>query len=176
VPVTSPKFYPFLIIVLLGLTGAYLHGDEGQDAERILQSNLQGKIFTLKISACGDRLQFKSDGTLVNRQGSGPWTVCANIQVRKIEIRGPVLDILGNRIFMEYDEKLGRLKGARASKVSFVLFFWRKTKSSRTECLHIGENFLKRELTPRLSSERKMRTKQRQKGLPNHSNTTPLQR
>ena len=115
------RFSRILLLLVLCLIASNVRGDDQQDAGHLLQSKIQGKIFTLKTFDRSDRLYFKSDGTLVGGRGLGPWTLYANVEVSEVLIHGDRLEIQGNRIFMRYDDKRKELVGARASKVSIEI-------------------------------------------------------
>jgi|SRR5579863_1296279 len=75
------------------------------DLEAQLKSDYLGKVLTLRHFYTGDRLVFRTDGSLAGSAPVGPWTVDGQISVQSIDLRGQTLRIGGRRVCVVFDSK-----------------------------------------------------------------------
>lgn len=75
----------------------------GEDVEKQLRSEYQGKVLTLRHFYSGEHLRFGPDGNLIGKAEIGSWTVDAKLLVKSIDLRGRILNIDGRRLFMFFD-------------------------------------------------------------------------
>lgn len=52
---------------------------------------------------CGHELRFDATGNLVSGGKPGPWTVCRDIQIEKLQVSSGKLKITGHRVYLFYD-------------------------------------------------------------------------
>jgi TonB family protein len=89
--------------LLFSMLNALSVSANGEDVERQLKSEYQGKVLTLRHFYSGADLRFGPDGNLIGEAEIGSWTVCAKLLVKSIDLRGRILNIEGRRLFMFFD-------------------------------------------------------------------------
>ncbi|MGD0922466.1 MAG: energy transducer TonB [Terriglobia bacterium] len=68
--------------------------------EQALNATYKGKTMILRNFYRGKKLDYDAQGKLVKGGRSGPWTLCAGIEVGKVRLRPKNLTINGTRIFL----------------------------------------------------------------------------
>ena len=74
-----------------------------QGLEKQIKFDYLEKVLTLRHFYSGDRLRFRSDGTLQKDAPVGPWTLDGQIQVEDVHLHGAQLVIKGRRIHRVFD-------------------------------------------------------------------------
>ena len=115
------KFLPMLLLLALGISTPLVRGDDREDAEKLLRTNLRGKFFALKHFRTGDRLKFDTDGNMLKGGDVCPWTLCAQIEISDVNLRSDKLEIRGKRIILQYKEGSKNPSGLRGPPVSIEI-------------------------------------------------------
>jgi TonB family protein len=92
------------IAALLALTSLPLRfawADHGLEAQ--VKFDYLEKVLTLRHFYSGERLRFRSDGTLQGDAPIGPWTLDGQIEVEDVHLHGARLLIKGRRIHLTFD-------------------------------------------------------------------------
>jgi TonB family protein len=97
------RYVTLTVLCLCPLLNVLAVSAEGEDIEKQLRSEYQGKVITLRHFYSGERLRFGADGILIGEAAVGPWTVDGQLQVESIHLRGRILKIEGRRLSMFFD-------------------------------------------------------------------------
>jgi TonB family protein len=91
------------LLLFVGLLGASNSWAAGNDVEKQLKSEYQGKIVTLRQPYIGERLRFGPDGKLIGSAEVGPWTVDGQLEVKSVTLKNRVLKIEARRVLLFFD-------------------------------------------------------------------------
>ena len=92
----------FLMIVNRPVAAA---GSDPNALQESLATSLKGKILMLRNSYCGSSLKFDAQYELVKGGKPGPWTLCRDVRVEDVAVKGGALKISGKRIYWFYDPR-----------------------------------------------------------------------
>jgi TonB family protein len=70
------------------------------DLETDLNARYAGKVLTQRRFLSGQRLKYRSDGTVESAEKIGPWTVDAEIRVEHIALHDSLIEIKGRRLVL----------------------------------------------------------------------------
>src|SRR5947209_8493100 len=70
-----------------------------------LVSAYKGKQLMLQGCYCGKELRYDSKGVLVDGGQPDSWTLCRDIRIDDVQIRGHKLQITGKRVYLFYDSE-----------------------------------------------------------------------
>lgn len=99
---------PSVLLVAIGFICAAIPADAGHTdtaLENQLRAELKGKVFTLQHQYVADHLKFDGSGDLLGRKATGPWTVDGLLEIIRVERKSNNLEIVGNRIYVQYSGK-----------------------------------------------------------------------
>jgi TonB family protein len=84
------------------------------DLERELIDQFRGKVITLRTFSKSNHLEFGPEGNLKKPGETGSWTVYSQLLVRKIDLSGSLLRLIGDRIIHHYDENRKQMVASRS--------------------------------------------------------------
>ncbi len=115
---TSRKLFRILALLAFGFPASYVRGDNRDDTVQFLRKNLRGKIVLLRHFYGGERLKFDAEGNLKKGRDVCAWTVCAQIEIREVNLRSDKLEIKGRRILVQYNGDVRNPSGLNGLPVS----------------------------------------------------------
>jgi TonB family protein len=119
-----------MFLLALGISTTLVRGDDREDAEKLLRTNLRGNLFALRHFSAGDRLKFDAEGNMLKSGDVCPWTICAQIEISDVNLRNDKLEVKGRRIILQYKEGSKNPSGLRGSSVSIEIEIPRDTVKS----------------------------------------------
>jgi hypothetical protein len=108
-----------LVLGVFALAPA-LWAETNAEIETRLQEEFADRILFLRSSLPGPKLQLDSEGHANSVETAAPWTVAAEIALRRIRITDTTLEIGGERVLLAYDETAKKFRC-----VNSVIALWR---------------------------------------------------
>ena len=75
-----------------------------KEIEDALKAKYLGKVFTLREFQAGNWLRYSGHGHLIRTGDTGPWTLDALVELKKISMRSDGLELRANRVYYLYDQ------------------------------------------------------------------------
>ena len=97
---------PLLILAF----AAPLRAADRQLIASLLEKAYKGQDMVLRTSSGGPMLRYSPDGSLIKGGEPGPWTLDADIQCTRVELKRKELVIKGKRLYFLYDKTLQKLR------------------------------------------------------------------
>jgi TonB family protein len=95
------KHIPYCFAIILACNFVAFANDRGK-VEKELQSELGGRLLTLRKPCASDRLRFSPDGQLIGTAADLPWTTGGLLKVTKISVKTDHLEIEGIRVLIAW--------------------------------------------------------------------------
>ncbi|MGA8152637.1 MAG: energy transducer TonB [Terriglobales bacterium] len=85
-------------LVVISLTDA--RADARKDLEKELRTAYVHRLLSLTSPYFGDKLQFDSQGGLLDRAVAGPWSTCGLLEVEKLALASGRVELSGKRVIL----------------------------------------------------------------------------
>jgi TonB family protein len=88
------------LLCCLAISCTYVSADARKNLEDDLRKIYDHKLLSLRTPFAGNKLQFDSQGKLIDTANSCPWSVCGMLQVEKLVLAQGHLEIIGKRVIL----------------------------------------------------------------------------
>ena len=88
------------LLCCLAISCTYVSADTRKNLEDDLRKIYDHKLLSLRTPFAGNKLQFDSQGKLVDAANACPWSVCGMLQVDKLVLAQERLEISGKRVIL----------------------------------------------------------------------------
>jgi TonB family protein len=118
------RIYRVVCFLILGLMPAFSAPDSIKDLRKSLTAKYKGKTVTLRNFYSGSKLLFNHDGNLAMLATIGPWTTCAKVEIRRMDLNDKKLILEGFRILHRCDFKQKGMVEIRKSDQNYPRGFF----------------------------------------------------
>ncbi len=134
--------------LLLAVSAAQIgQAQNQQDIETQLNSIYGGKVLIFREFHEGGTLKYDVDGKLAKGGAIGPWTLDANIEVKRMRLSAKGLEVDGDRISKVYNETMRAFQNLRGARVKVQIELQQPPTDTQSAQTLLAKIFLSRQET-----------------------------